>query len=167
MYIRICLSTYACTCIWRQNYSIPPGGMRVGWNSKWVGWIPPVAIPNPDQPTLGIFLTRHYFCTEKELIQIMILSFFGFTWATLIPMPLSYWSFGAKFSACIFCGRSSLVHPNTFTQHFSFYPDIRATHLGVDSKYRNTAVVLGMCINLVRFPDCHECPKVGRETWLV
>ena len=22
---------------------------------KWVGWIPPVAIPNPDQPTLAIF----------------------------------------------------------------------------------------------------------------
>ena len=61
----------------RQNYSTPPGGMRVGWNSKWVGWIPPVAIPNPDQPTLAIFLTHHYFCTEKELIQIMILSIFG------------------------------------------------------------------------------------------
>ena len=60
-----------------QNYSTPPGGMGVGWNSKWVGWIPPVTIPNPDQPTLAIFLTHHYFCTEKEWIQIMILSIFG------------------------------------------------------------------------------------------
>ena len=64
-------------CSFWQNNNTPPGGMGVGWNSKWVGWIPPVAIPNPDQPTLAIFLTHHYFCTEKEWIQIMILSIFG------------------------------------------------------------------------------------------
>ena len=30
------------------------GGMAI-MDLKWVGWIPPVAIPNPDQPTLAIF----------------------------------------------------------------------------------------------------------------
>ena len=85
-YNRCCFPNNKMLIIWsdcsgaqnfRQNYSTPPGGMGVGWNSKWVGWIPPVAIPNPDQPTLAIFLTHHYFCTEKEWIQIMILSIFG------------------------------------------------------------------------------------------
>ena len=36
---------YALQYFTRQNYSTPPGGMGVGLNSKWVGWIPTVAIP--------------------------------------------------------------------------------------------------------------------------
>ena len=31
------------------------GGMAI-MDLKWLGWIPPVSIPNPDQPTLAIFL---------------------------------------------------------------------------------------------------------------
>ena len=35
-------------------------------NLKWVGWIPLVTIPNPDQPTLEIFLTHHYFQVDPS-----------------------------------------------------------------------------------------------------
>ena len=53
------------------NYSTPLGGMGVGWNFKKMD--PTFRHPNP-RP---IFWTHHYFCTEKECIQIMILSILG------------------------------------------------------------------------------------------
>ena len=54
------------------------GGMAI-MDLKWVGWIPPVAIPNPDQPTLANFLTHHYIRTEMESLKspkILIQRFF-------------------------------------------------------------------------------------------
>ena len=56
----------------RQFCTTPPVGILLGSRSKSLGWIPTVAIPNPDQPPLMIFLTQRYFCTKRKLNKHVI-----------------------------------------------------------------------------------------------
>ena len=57
-----------------QFYTTPPNisfvGILLGWpfkTPKSLGWIPTVAIPNPGQPPLEIFLTQLNFNTKMKL----------------------------------------------------------------------------------------------------
>ena len=51
-----------------QFYTTPPAGIVLGWSLKLLGWIPTVAIPNPDQPPLRIYSKHSYFCTKKKIL---------------------------------------------------------------------------------------------------
>ena len=49
-------------------------GILLGWTLKipnTLGWIPTVAIPNPDQPPLEIFLTQSLFQYQNEIVWII------------------------------------------------------------------------------------------------
>ena len=66
-----------CKMVW-QFYTTPPNisfvGILLGWpfkTPKSLGWIPTVAIPNPDQPPLEIFFESIQFQYQNEIDWII------------------------------------------------------------------------------------------------